>query len=81
MMAGIVDERHLAAAAKARQVLSTYEEAEDLINIGAYVRGSNPKIDFAIQHIEKLNRHLSQGMYEEVSFRQGVASLQNVFEQ
>src|SRR3990172_5368955 len=81
LMAGIVDERHLAAAAKARQVLSTYEEAEDLINIGAYVRGSNPKIDFAIQHIEKLNRHLSQGMYEEVSFRQGVASLQNVFEQ
>jgi flagellum-specific ATP synthase len=81
LMTGIADDAHLDAAAKARQVLSTYEEAEDLINIGAYVRGSNPKIDFSLQHIEQLNKHLSQGMYEKVSFRQSVASLQNLFEQ
>ena len=49
---------------EARQILATYADAEDLINIGAYVRGSNPKIDKAISKIDVLNRFLTQDMTE-----------------
>lgn len=49
---------------KAREILAVYAEAEDLINIGAYVKGSNPKIDHAVSKIEALNGFLQQDMYE-----------------
>lgn len=47
-----------------RKVLATYREAETLINVGAYVAGSNPEIDEAIRLIRPLNRFLSQGIKE-----------------
>jgi len=43
-----------------REILSVYRESEDLINIGAYVRGSNPKIDKAIEKFDKINDFLTQ---------------------
>ncbi|PWN05175.1 flagellar protein export ATPase FliI [Rhodohalobacter mucosus] len=46
---------------KARELLAVYAEAEDLINIGAYSKGSNPKIDEAIGKIDELNAFLKQG--------------------
>lgn len=50
-----------------RELLAVYKDAEDLINIGAYVEGSNPKIDEAIKKITSLNNFLRQDMDEEVN--------------
>ncbi len=60
VMRDIIPPRHLELAGKARDVLASYEEAEDLINIGAYAKGSNPKIDFAISKIDAINDFLKQ---------------------
>ena len=55
-------------------------EAEDLINIGAYKRGSNPEIDYAIEKIGKVNGFLLQDVDEKFTFEQSVEMLQNLFE-
>lgn len=49
---------------------ATYAEAEDLINIGAYVRGSSPKIDAAIDHIEPIRNFIRQGINESFTYEQ-----------
>jgi len=49
---------------KAREILATYREAEDLINIGAYVKGSNPKIDEAVKKNPELESFLIQDLNE-----------------
>jgi len=59
--------------------LATYRKAEDLINIGAYVAGSNPKIDYAIAMIEKINNYLKQGFDEAVSYRDSLKQLEELF--
>lgn len=64
VMRDIVDPDHVQSAAKIREILATHKEAEDLINIGAYVAGSNPKIDYAISRIDAVNEFLCQGMEE-----------------
>lgn len=51
---------HLRLAQKLREVLATYKEAEDLINVGAYKMGANPKIDRAIKIIDSVNEFLKQ---------------------
>jgi flagellum-specific ATP synthase len=63
-MRDIVSPEHNRDAGKMREILATYKEAEDLINIGAYVSGSNPKIDYAISRIDAVNEFLCQGMDE-----------------
>lgn len=64
VMRDIVEPEHVQGAAKIREILATHKEAEDLINIGAYVSGSNPKIDYAISRIDAVNEFLCQGMDE-----------------
>ncbi|MDY0291847.1 MAG: FliI/YscN family ATPase [Desulfuromonadaceae bacterium] len=64
VMRDIVDEDHIKYSSKIREILATHKEAEDLINIGAYVPGSNPKIDYAISRIDAVNEFLRQGMNE-----------------
>lgn len=75
VMRDIVSPRHLELAGQARSILATYKEAEDLINIGAYMRGSNPKIDQAIGKIDAINAFLQQGMTETTHLRQTIESL------
>ncbi|NQS98241.1 MAG: flagellar protein export ATPase FliI [candidate division Zixibacteria bacterium] len=78
VMIDVVDEEHMRSAQRVKEVVATYREAEDLINIGAYAKGSNPKIDFAIEVNDKVNSFLKQGIFESVTFkeiRQGVISL------
>ncbi|NOY57900.1 MAG: flagellar protein export ATPase FliI [Calditrichaeota bacterium] len=79
VMVDIVDDEHNALSAKAREVLSTFEEAEDLINIGAYVRGNNPTIDYALRYIENVRLHLRQGIFEKSDFMSSKQSLKNIF--
>ena len=75
IMREIVTSRHIELAGRARNVLATYNEAEDLINIGAYAKGSNPKIDFSIAKIDAINTFLKQGHDETTPMKQTVESL------
>nr|BCX00504.1 MAG: ATP synthase [Bacteroidota bacterium] len=63
VMPRIVSPEHRRLAQEARALLATYAEAEDLIHIGAYVRGSNPRIDRALERIEALRAFLVQDMF------------------
>ncbi len=59
-MSQIAQKEHKQLAGKLKNVLATYHEAEDLINIGAYKKGSNPSIDYAITKIDAVNEFLCQ---------------------
>ncbi|EKD34209.1 MAG: hypothetical protein ACD_75C02428G0002 [uncultured bacterium] len=78
VMRDIVSPRHLELAGKAREVLARYAEAEDLINIGAYVKGSNTKIDYAISKIDEINTFLRQNFSETTNLKQSVEQLGGV---
>ncbi len=75
VMRDIVPEQHIKNAGKVREILATYKEAEDLINIGAYVSGSNPKIDYAISRIDAVNEFLCQGMDERDTLEGAAAAM------
>lgn len=79
LMSVVADPEHKVAAGKMREVLARYSEAEDLINIGAYVKGSNPKIDDALEKIDAVNDFLKQSVDEKFDFDEVVASLENIF--
>ncbi len=68
VMSDVADKEHLQSAAKLREILATYAEAEDLINIGAYSKGSNPAVDKAIANIDAVTNYLRQGMNEHYDF-------------
>ena len=78
LFTNINSEDHLRAAGLLREALARYSEAEDLINIGAYVKGSNPKIDWAIDKIEPINQFLRQGTYENIPFKDTVAQITSI---
>ncbi|MDZ7385518.1 MAG: flagellar protein export ATPase FliI [candidate division KSB1 bacterium] len=75
VMIDVVSREHLEAARKVVEILSVYREAEDLINIGAYVPGSNRKVDYARSMIERVNAFLRQGIDERVDFARAVQEL------
>lgn len=80
VMMDIVSPEQMGAANRFREVLATYREAEDLINIGAYVEGSNARIDNSIARIDRLEQFLKQGINEKVSLPQTVEQLRGLFE-
>ncbi len=75
LFTNINSQEHMKAAGLLREVLARYSEAEDLINIGAYVKGSNPKIDWAIEKIDRVNTFLRQGTHDFTSFEEGIRAL------
>ena len=78
-MSQIATREHKQAANKLKNVLATYNEAEDLINIGAYKKGSNPNIDYAISRIDAVNGFLCQGTEEKFTFEETVQMLEDLF--
>ena len=78
-MSQIAAKEHKQAANKLKNVLATYNEAEDLINIGAYKKGSNPNIDYAISKIDDVNSFLCQGTEEKFTFEETVQMLEDLF--
>jgi flagellum-specific ATP synthase len=64
VMPDVTTPEHFAAASKVRDMMATYREAEDLINIGAYVAGSNPRVDLAIARHETIRSFMRQGINE-----------------
>ncbi len=79
VMVDVVDENHMALAGRFRDTLATYKEAEDLINIGAYKEGSNPRIDEAIRLIAKIEDYIRQEIDKGVSLEESVRDLKEVF--
>ncbi|HIE04841.1 MAG TPA: FliI/YscN family ATPase [Candidatus Latescibacteria bacterium] len=79
VMVDVVSHEHLRAARRALGILATYREAEDLIQLGAYKRGSNRKVDEAIERIEDVRGYLRQDMYERAAFEDSVKRLLKLF--
>jgi len=52
--------------------MAIYREAEDLINVGAYAKGSNEKIDYAIEVIDKIQEFIKQGVHERYSYEETI---------
>ncbi|MBW4053367.1 MAG: flagellar protein export ATPase FliI [Proteobacteria bacterium] len=69
---------HLAAARQFRQMLSTYQQHRDLIAIGAYQRGSDPRVDQALALWPRMQRFLQQDMREQVNLPASLAALNEV---
>lgn len=78
-MSQIADKEHKKMAGRLKNVLATYNEAEDLINIGAYKKGSNKNIDYAISKIDAVNSFLRQGTDEKFSFEEEISMLSELF--
>lgn len=78
-MSAIATKEHKACAGKLRNVLATYNEAEDLINIGAYKRGSNPNIDYAMEKIDVVNGFLCQDVDEKMNIEETLERLKALF--
>ncbi len=64
VMNEVVSPEHLQAAQNMRALMAVYKDAEDLIHIGAYVKGSSKRIDMAIEKIDSINGFLCQGIFE-----------------
>ena len=79
-MSSIATKDHKKAASRLKTVLATYNEAEDLINIGAYKSGSNPSIDYAISKINAVNDFLCQDTETKYTFEESVSLLEGLFE-
>ncbi|MGI6484906.1 MAG: flagellar protein export ATPase FliI [Tepidanaerobacteraceae bacterium] len=79
LMNEIVTDEHKRLAGRIKSILSVYREAEDLINIGAYVKGNNPKIDEAIKYIDRINDFLVQGIDEKVDFKDTIKKINEIF--
>lgn len=80
-MSQIASAEHKKAAGRLKNVMATYNEAEDLINIGAYKAGSNPEIDYAIAKIGAVNRFLCQDVEEKFDYEQTLQLLEELFEE
>jgi flagellum-specific ATP synthase len=79
-MSQIVSKEHKKMAGRLKTVLATYNEAEDLINIGAYRKGTNKNIDYAVYKINKVNKFLCQDTDEKFSFEEELEMLKEIFD-
>jgi flagellum-specific ATP synthase len=79
VMGDIVSPEQLKVRNQLVSLLAIYKKAEDLINIGAYAKGTNPQIDYAIGKIGDINQFLCQAIHEAIPYRECVARLQALF--
>ncbi|MBI3180290.1 MAG: FliI/YscN family ATPase, partial [Deltaproteobacteria bacterium] len=79
VMAGVASDEHKKAAGKLREVLATYDKQRDLILLGAYQYGTDPKTDYAIDKIEEVESFLKQGIQECDNFEATVERLAQMF--
>lgn len=78
-MSGLVSKEHKVCAGKLKSALATYQDAEDLINIGAYKSGSNPEIDYSISMNSKINDFLCQDTDEKLDYEYALGCLTEMF--
>jgi len=78
LMSSIASPEHKEAAAKMRALLSVYRENKDLIDVGMYVPGSNPRLDVAIEMMPKINAFLQQKTSDSVNMQNTIDTLINM---
>lgn len=78
VMVDIVSDQHRRDALRFRSILSAYRDSEDLINIGAYAKGSNAAIDRAVDMIEPIRNFLRQDIQESVDFTSAANELKEL---
>ncbi len=79
VMDKIVTEEHRQAANELLEVLATYEDSKDLVNIGAYEAGSDPELDYALEKLDAVNDFLQQDVKEKTDYQETVDWLTSIF--
>ena len=74
----ITDKEHQQAAAKMRTLMATYRDSKDLIDVGMYQAGSNPRLDVAIELMPQINAFLQQSVKDTVSMDNTIQTLKNM---
>lgn len=80
VMSSIASPEHKKASGDFKNALAVYSEAEDLINIGAYKKGSNPAIDDAISKIGKITDFIKQSTSDKYDFDEELEMLYSIFQ-
>lgn len=78
VMNDVINQEHKSLSGKVREYLAIYRDAKDLIDIGAYTNGSNPKIDRAIEHMDRIQAFTRQRVEEQVGFEEMLNQLQEI---
>lgn len=78
VMSDVVGSRHLKLREKAIDIMATYKDVEDMISIGAYVKGSDPKVDHAKKIIPKIISFLRQDVSGKSSYEAGIQELEAI---
>ncbi len=78
VMRAVTQKDHQMFSGQIREWMAVYAQAEDLINIGAYVRGSNPKIDQAIAVNDRINAFLRQGIDDKAPFSETIGMMHSI---
>ncbi|MFN7064527.1 MAG: FliI/YscN family ATPase [Aquificaceae bacterium] len=76
----IVSQEHMKMALYLREILSSYESMEDMVNLGLYTAGSNPMVDKVIKHREEINRFFTQKLDEGVNYQKSLDELKSLYE-
>lgn len=78
LMSVIAAPEHIEAAGKIRNMLAVYEENQDLISIGAYKAGGNPRLDEAMRHMDAINRLLQQPVDVKSTFDETLEQMRQI---
>ena len=79
-MVEIVSPEHRQLASKLRDILGVYEKNSDLVSIGAYKAGTNPKLDYALTKIDAINQFLMQGVDEAFSYEESLTEMGRILQ-
>ena len=80
VMKDIVSPEHYRMSQKIKELMAVYNEAKDLIDVGAYVKGSNPRIDLAVSKMDQINQFLRQETYENYTLDETISIMQDILE-
>ena len=79
VMNDVISMEQMELAGKAREHIAIYRDAKDLIDIGAYTQGSNPKIDASIAHMDRIQAFTRQRVDEHVKYQETLQQLREIF--
>ncbi len=78
VMRSVIDSNHLAWSSQIKEWIATYAQVEELINIGAYVRGSNPKIDQAVAVHDRILEFLRQNVEDSSDMQDTLSRMHSI---
>ncbi|BAL01164.1 flagellum-specific ATP synthase [Oscillibacter valericigenes Sjm18-20] len=80
LMTDIVPMESRRAAGRIRDIMSVYEKSSDLVSIGAYKAGTNPKLDYALSKIDAIDDFLKQGVDESFSYEDTARQMEQILQ-